>query len=158
MAYIEDLSLVVAIAFAATIVAKWISRPADWRTIAGLIFMIMLFHIDPYSYGARGGDVGFDVYVWQQGATVAFTCLLVAALVLVRKRQNRAALMALMVETAGFVAINALYVLRDGFWERMLRGYGSSPLPLLAVATGLIVRFFLIWHRFPIRKEVDGSP
>lgn len=120
-----------------------------------LLLLAMLPLFDPYSSGRIGGDANVQfIYPWQVYATVASTCLLLAAGVLLVRNHIRHTPAVITLETAVFVVANWLYIQRDGFELRGFSGYWASPFPLLTVVFGALLRPILLLLLFRDRRRI----
>ncbi len=61
-----------------------------------------------------------------------------------RLRRGANILVPLLMELALFIVANAIYILRDGWDVRMFYGYEGSPVPLIAVSAGFLIRGVLL--------------
>lgn len=138
-----------------------------WWLVFGIVTAVALFALDPYSWGRVGGEhLNFGprmqdvpVHRWQIWATVVLIALLIAAAALAIRQRYRDLLAVLMVEATLFLALNVIYVLRDGMEIRGYVGYDLSPSPLRAAAAGLLARVALVValglvaRRRPVRAQ-----
>ena len=109
----------------------------------GLILLVILFFLDPYTVGKVGGDEqAFTRFYWQSGFAATSVILLLIAFERVRRGAN--VFVPLLMESALFLVANAIFILRDGWNVRMFYGYEGSPVPLIAVSAGLLVRGVLL--------------
>ena len=117
----EAIGVVFVAGSAAYVIGRWIAVPANRFEATSIMLLLLLLLLDPYSFGASGGDAGLDLHraQWITGGVEA--ALLAAILVTIRSRWWRAGLVLAMVELSIFVVANATYIARDGFWSRVLR-------------------------------------
>jgi hypothetical protein len=105
----------------------------------GLVLVAILFLLDPYTVGKAGGDEeAFTRFYWQPGIAAASLVLLWVAFERLRRGTNL--LVPLLMELVLFALANAIYILRDGWDVRMFNGYQGSPVPLIAISAGFLVR------------------
>lgn len=142
--YLEALGAVLVAGMIAYVVVRWALRGRDVALESGVLFLALLLALDPYSFGFSGGDVGFDRRAWQVAATLLSVVALLGVLATIRQRRIQLAGRIAVLELFAFLALNVAYVARDGVATRALRGYGSSPLPLLALVFGTAIRLALV--------------
>jgi hypothetical protein len=134
-----------------SVLAAWIASFAfsKFRRVAGagMILLILLFLLDPYSTGRIGGDQNLQPsYVWQSWFTGLLVALLAIALAWWRRGAGQKTFWTLLSEFVLFVSVNAVYYIRDGYQLRSFSGYDDSPAPLLVVGFGTVIRIGLLWN------------
>ena len=117
-------------------------------SVSLVITSLVLFVLDPYTYGGVGGDrQNLIVHAWQPAATVLLVLLNGIGVFRVHRDVG---LRIFAAELMLFVALNSLYVLRDGWDTRTTIGNVGSRLPLVWLLLGLFVRLghigILVWR------------
>lgn len=134
--------LVAAIAAALAVVAL---QPAMWRMGALLLWIMLLVPLDSYSWGFAGGISGIHpAHPWQRVPAAASFLLLLLALVLTRKRRWADVRAVLIGEISVFLITNAYYLLRDGPRPRLFEDTPASPMPLILLVIGTVVRIYCL--------------
>lgn len=146
IAYLEQCAIIASVGALSWMTVRFgLRSPRPWISV-GLVYASLLYALDPYSWGWQGGDTGFDTYPWQVSVTAFAVILLGAALVGVHRGRDDLSLKTLSVETAIFLAVNVIYLVRDGFVTRSLAGYNSTALPILATTVGLVIRMVTLYR------------
>lgn len=147
--------------FLCFVLAAWLARriaagAAARRITGAAAFMILLYALDPYSYGHRGGHTGIQPeFMWQTMAALAACFLLLGAIIL--RHFPRTALWLLLAEALGFAVMNVIYVQRDGAGLRFYAGEFASPMPMLIVFCGVVARGYAVSLAFAPSGDSVGS-
>lgn len=116
-----------------------------------------MFLLDPYSYGTIGTDFLGDVrHEWQSVAAAGSIGLLVLATILTAVRQIAAAIVVTVFDLALLLTTNVIYVLRDGFEIRAQAGYEGSPLPIIALLIGFMLRVCFTLYLWRMAERMRG--
>jgi hypothetical protein len=118
-------------------------------TLLGLAFVTTA--LDPYTYGATGGDVWYPRIAWQLIGGVSQLILLAAAgFALWRGRFSLVATI-IVGEAVLFAVGSVVLIVRDGI-DRLVIGYDALPVLLLLLIVGAVSRYLLIV--FVIRSDL----
>lgn len=108
---------------------------------------------DPYSFGYIGGDFtylwgpGMEVlpnHPWQRVATAMLLALLLAGSAAIMAGRVRLARVLITGETVAFLALNAIYLGRDGTLRFQDRTYFHTEEPLWMTVGGLLLRLAVL--------------
>jgi hypothetical protein len=128
--------------------------------ILGVLSVITLLTQDPYSYGRVGGEyISFSadfsesaVHSWQIWATGGLAALLIIGAASAFRGKVLLAVVLLGCELLIFCGLNIHYIIRDSFEVRGYVGYGSSSVPLVVTALGVLARVFLVFVVISLRS------
>lgn len=112
---------------------------------AGLAVILSMYVLDPYSWGAVGGDVGFESNSWQIAWAAVSVVLITMAMIFLSRNAPRIPRLLVCLEFLCFVLVNWILISRDGFWTRVVVGAVSTWRPFVALCIGLIVRVLLLY-------------
>lgn len=125
--------------------------------VAAVTLAAALLLLDPYSFGRQGGDVWAVRFQWQCFAAGIQGLLLIVSAVgaYLDKRWARGLLLS---ELCLLVALNVIYLLRDGE-TRFLIGYESSLRSLWVLSAGIAVRILALglFGVSPIERNEHGD-
>lgn len=113
------------------------------------LLALMALSFDKYSWGQLNpsfgvlGDLPPGGRTWQSGIALSLATLLAYVAVVAERRPHAAARVAL-IELCGFLAFNAVLLVRDGVARLGEWGFSETSMGLFLVAGGLAVRAILL--------------
>lgn len=110
------------------------------RLFVGLVVAVGALLLDPYSFGDSGGELSLRSRPWQSAAAAAQAAALIAAAVYVWLSGFRRARILASAELLSFVALNAIYLLRDGTM-RFDAGYTGDTTVVFMIVVGSAARW-----------------
>jgi hypothetical protein len=109
------------------------------RLTVGVAMILITLLLDPYTFGDAGGEIGLTYRSWQSVAAAVQAAALVAVAACAWLSGFRRALALASVEFSSCVALNVLYLIRDGT-ARFDSGYSGDTTVVVAVGVGFALR------------------